>query len=132
MAWFSERQIVVIGVESKLSQPCDFTLRVSLKDPLCIISVQNADDEDERLKIRFTQLSEVKVETLEVSTAELNFQSFRANLHTGTIAIDPSKNTIPENIALVLSICVLHVLCAPENSERRIKSRGKYHSQPTS
>ena len=81
------------------------------------------EDADEFLKIRFTRLSEVKVEALDVDTAQLHFQSFKANLHTGTIDIDPRDNTVCESIALILSISVLHVLCAPENTERRMKSK---------
>ena len=68
------------------------------------------------------RLTKVKLKTLEVDTVDLHFQSFYANLHTGTISIDPSNNMICENIALIFTISVLHVLCAPEDTDRRMKS----------
>ena len=86
---------------------------------------------DEFLKIRFMRLSKVKLKTLDVDSVDMHFQSFYANLYHGTINIDPSNNTICENIALIFTISVLHVLCAPENPGRRMKlSFGKlsYHN----
>ena len=72
------------------------------------------------------RLSKVKLKTLDVDSVDMHFQSFYANLYHGTINIDPSNNTICENIALIFTISVLHVLCAPECPGRRIKlSLGK-------
>ena len=77
------------------------------------------------------RLSKVKLKTLDVDSVDMHFQSFYANLYHGTINIDPSNNSICENIALIFTISVLHVLCAPENPGRRMKlSFGKlYHIQ---
>ena len=78
--------------------------------------------DEEFLKIRFMRLSKIKLKMLEVHTVDLHFQSFYANLQTGTMTIDPSSNSIPENIALIFTISILHVLCSPENATRQIKS----------
>ena len=78
--------------------------------------------DEEFLKIRFMRLSKIKLKMLEVHTVDLHFQSFYASLQTGTMTIDPSSNSIPENIALIFTISILHVLCSPENANRQIKS----------
>ena len=81
-----------------------------------------SETEEEYLKVRFMRLSKIKLKVLEVHSVDIRFQCFYANLQTGVINIDPTFNTVSENLALVFSIAILHELCSPEKPERLIKS----------
>ena len=86
------------------------------------VTVNFSDTADEYLKIKFMHLSKIKLKVLEVHSVDIHFQCFYANLQTGAINIDPSYNSVCDNLALVFSIAILHTLCSPEQPERRIKS----------
>ena len=74
------------------------------------------------LDIRLKKLGlRTSLQRVEIRTADIQFQSFNANLHTGSIQINPSNNTVAENLAVIWSICILYVLCAPRDTSRPIK-----------
>ena len=81
-----------------------------------------AETDEEYLQINFMRLSKIKRKVLVVRSVDITFQCFYANLQTGVINIDPSFNSVCENLALVFSIAILHDLCSPKQPLRQIKS----------
>ena len=51
------------------------------------------------------------------------FQSFNANLFSGKVFINPRSNIVAENLALVWTISVLYVLCAPTDVQRTLQTK---------
>ena len=60
------------------------------------------------------------VQHVVVNSVDIEFQSFNANLYTGKVLINPSKNTVAENLATYWSICILYVLCSPKDNRRQL------------
>lgn len=79
-------------------------------------------DENGGLEVRFMKLVGAgKVQRIEIRSADIEFQSFNANVFSGKILINPSSNTLAENLAVFWSICVLYVLCRPRNRDYSIE-----------
>jgi hypothetical protein len=73
------------------------------------------------LEVRFMKLAgRNKVQHITIKSVDIEFQSFNANLYTGKVLVNPSKNTVAENLATYWSICVLYVLCSPKSSRRQL------------
>ncbi|XP_045165266.2 uncharacterized protein LOC123529117 isoform X2 [Mercenaria mercenaria] len=77
--------------------------------------------DDGGLEVRFMKLAgKNKVQRVEIKSADVEFHSFNANLYSGKLMVNPSKNTVAENLATYWSICVLYVLCSPGNNDRQL------------
>lgn len=79
------------------------------------------DKESTGLDVRFMKLTgKSAIQNVYIDTADVEFQSFNANLYSGKVIVNPTKNTVAENLATFWSICVLYALCSPPNTNRQI------------
>lgn len=77
------------------------------------------------LRVRFYKISTGETYLKELGYNHISVQnpfvfgaeSFRVDLQTGKIQIDPSSQELVENVACIFSVALLHVLCVPRRKD---------------